>query len=126
MVICPECGYPYSDDTYVLGARDVICTNCRWMGSSTALIQTSGDLEGGVQAMQKLYNHLGTTISPRIASVAVQLGFLSSDKTVDNYKRIAKVLSRVTRATFKELVQAVIDDAEEHSEKKVTNESELH
>ena len=125
MVICPECGYPYSDDTYVLGARDIICTNCKWKGSSTELVQTKGELEGGVKALQDLYNFLGTNISPRIASNVIQLGFLSSEKSPENYKKIAKVLSRVTRATFKELVQAIIDYAEDWPEEK-TNGSELH
>lgn len=124
MVVCPDCGYPYSDDTHVLGARDIVCANCKWKGSSTALLQTKGDLEGGVGALQELYEFLGKNIAPQITVLAVKLGFLSDDRDAENYRRIARVLSRVTRATFRELLQALVDDAEEHGEK--TDGSELH
>jgi len=125
MVICPECGYPYDDDTYVLGARDIICANCKWKGSSTELLQTKGELDGGVDALQHIYLFLGKTIAPQIAAKAVELGFLSGEKTPANYRRIAKVLSRITRAVFKELVEALIADAEENKEES-KDESRLH
>lgn len=114
MVVCPECGYPYPDETYVAGARDVICANCKWKGSSTSLLQTKGELDGGVKQLQDLYMFLGKVIAPQVAVKAVELGFFSPEKSPENYRRLAKVLSRISRACFKEMTQALIDDAEEH------------
>lgn len=115
MVICSECGYPYSDDTYTIGEREVICTNCKWKGSSTQLLQTKGDLESGVGELQELYDYLGRAIAPQIGVQAVKLGLLSKEKTTENYRRVAAILSRTTRAAFKELLSAIIEDAEENS-----------
>lgn len=126
MVVCPDCGYPYPDETYTLGARDVICANCKWKGSSTELLQTKGELEGGVEQLQQLYQFLGRVIAPQITVKAVELGFLTGDKTPENYRRIAKVLSRVSRASFKELLQALVDDAEEYAKEEKTDGRTIH
>lgn len=126
MVVCPECGYPYPDESYVLGARDVICANCKWKGSSTQLLQTKGEFEGGVEVLQHLNLFLGRIISPQITVKCVELGLLDGSKTPENYRRIAKILSRVTRAVFKELTQALIDDASERAKEVKTDERTIH
>jgi hypothetical protein len=126
MVVCPECGYPYPDDTCVVGVRGVVCANCTWKGSSTELLQIRGEFDVGVDSLQNLYLFLGRNIAPRIAVKGIELGFFSKEGTPENHRRIAEVLRRITRATFREMLQALIDDAKEHNDRGAPDGRTIH
>ena len=106
-MICPECGYPYDDDSSIVAVRDIICANCRWSGSSSKLLQVKGELKGGVDVLQQLYFFLGKSIAPQIGVKLVELGLLAPDKDPGNVVRIARVLSLVSRASFRSVLESL-------------------
>jgi hypothetical protein len=66
-----------------------------------------GELGGGVDVLQQLYFFLGKSIAPQIGVKLVELGLLTADKGPDNVIRIAKILSSVSRASFKAVLESL-------------------
>lgn len=111
-VICPECGYPYEDNTYVVAERSVTCANCRWSGSSANLLQVRGELQGGVDTLQQLYLFLGKNITPQIGVKMMELGLLCREGSVENVSHVAHTLVTISRATFKTILELVTKEEE--------------
>lgn len=102
MVICPQCGYPYEDEAFIIGERDIKCANCGWRGSSTDLI--SAPEEAPVAAMQELYQFLGEEIAPSVGRKMVELGLLRPTQDKENVMKVAAVLRGGTRGAFQGVI----------------------
>jgi len=108
MVICPECGYPYEDEAYTIGERNIQCANCSWSGSSSKLI--AAPEAAPVDKLQELFRFLGKDIGPQIGVRLVKLGLLTNSSEPENVAKIARVLQAGARGAFRGLVTALFTE----------------